>query len=328
MYRQRPGRTKDAFRQVHHRAAPAWRTAASSACVDGRAASAARVAAKIARLTCALGDRAHDDARAAARQHELGQQRHRQPAGDEREADHRRRSCGGGCRARSRRARGRCGCVISSQPSPAWPVVQASPASSASGTASRGGAPRGAARAGRARTGSRSRSWRSTPAGQRARLVLPLVAEHEVDVAERERGQRLLGLGLDQLAAQPRRVARERLHRRQRRAAARPTGTPRCAPGRRRVPAAAARSASASAGALEQRVGVLDQHERGVGQPHAAAGALEQRHAGLALEHRELLGDGRRRELQRVGDRGDRAALVQLAQQAQAAEVEHRKQCY
>ena len=71
--------------------------------------------------------------------------------------------------------------------------------------------------------------------------------------------------------------------------------------------------------ALEQRVGVPDEHQRGVGQPHAAAGALEQRHAGLALEHRELLRDGRRRELQRVGDRGDRPALVQLAQQAQAA---------
>ena len=67
-----------------------------------------------------------------------------------------------------------------------------------------------------------------------------------------------------------------------------------------------------------------DEHERGVGQAHAAAGALEQRHARLALEHGELLGDGRRRELQRVGDGGDRAARVQLAQQPQAAEVEHR----
>ena len=48
------------------------------------------------------------------------------------------------------------------------------------------------------------------PAGSRQRLVLPLVAEHEVEVAERERGQRLLGLGLDQLAAQPRRLALQR----------------------------------------------------------------------------------------------------------------------
>ena len=69
---------------------------------------------------------------------------------------------------------------------------------------------------------------------------------------------------------------------------------------------------------------MADEDERGVGQPHAAAGPLEQRHPGLALEHGELLGDGRGRELQRVGDGGDRAALVQLVQQAQAAEVEHR----
>ena len=159
--------------------------------------------------------------------------------------------------------------------------------------------------------------------GQPQRLVLPLVAEHEVDVAERERGQRLLGLGLDQLAAQPRRLA----------PSARSPGSRACiatdwkAAIRARpvtVPAAAARSASARRGALEQRLGVLDQHERRVGQPHAAAGPLEQLHAGLALEHRELLRDGRGRELQRVGDGGDRPALVQFAQQPQAAELEHR----
>jgi len=55
---------------------------------------------------------------------------------------------------------------------------------------------------------------------------------------------------------------------------------------------------------------VIDQHERHVGQAHAAAGAIEQTHAGLALARRELLRHRRRRELQRVGDRGDRAALV------------------
>ncbi len=77
-------------------------------------------------------------------------------------------------------------------------------------------------------------------------------------------------------------------------------------------------------GALEQRAGVLDEHQRRVGQAHAAAGPLEQPHAGLALEHRELLRDRRGRELERVGDRGDRPALVQLAQQPEAAEVEHR----
>ena len=51
---------------------------------------------------------------------------------------------------------------------------------------------------------------------------------------------------------------------------------------------------------------------------------LGRRDLGLALEHRELLGDGARRELERVGDRGDRAALVQLAQKPEPAQVEHR----
>ena len=91
------------------------------------------------------------------------------------------------------------------------------------------------------------------------------------------------------------------------------------------VPAAAARSASAERRALQQRLGVVDQHERGVGQAHPSPRALQQRHAGLALEHRELLRDGRGRELKRVRDGGDRPAVVQLAQQAQSPELEHRE---
>ena len=151
----------------------------------------------------------------------------------------------------------------------------------------------------------------------------PLVTEHEVDLAQREGGQRLLGLGLDQLAAQPRRVGRQRLHRRQREPQRH---------GLKRGDPPAARDRARSRGqiglgerrAREQRLRVVDQHERRVGQPHAATGAFEQLHAGLALEHRELLRDGRRRELERVGDGSDRPAFVQLAQEAQAVDVEHR----
>ena len=58
-----------------------------------------------------------------------------------------------------------------------------------------------------------------------------------------------------------------------------------------------------------------------VSQP--AAGLLEQRDAGLALEHGELLRHRRGRELERVRHRRDGAALVQLAEQAKAAKVEH-----
>ena len=89
------------------------------------------------------------------------------------------------------------------------------------------------------------------------------------------------------------------------------------------VPAAAARSASASAARSSSASACPTSVERRVGQAHAAAGALEQRHARLALEDRQLLGDRGGRELQRVGDRGDRPAGGELAQQADAAEVEH-----
>ena len=59
----------------------------------------------------------------------------------------------------------------------------------------------------------------------------------------------------------------------------------------------------------EQRVGVAEQDVRGGREPHAAPGGLEQRVADLALERRQLLGDRRRREMQRVGGRGERAVV-------------------
>ena len=89
------------------------------------------------------------------------------------------------------------------------------------------------------------------------------------------------------------------------------------------VPDAAARSASARAARSSSASACSTSDARRVGQAHAAAGALEQAHAGLAFEQRELLGDGARRELERVGDRGDRAAVVELFEQPEAAQLEH-----
>ena len=66
--------------------------------------------------------------------------------------------------------------------------------------------------------------------------------------------------------------------------------------------------------AFEQRLGVTHEHQCGVGEAHTAPCALEQLHAGLTLEHGQLLRDGRGRELERVRHRGNRASLVQLAQ--------------
>ena len=160
------------------------------------------------------------------------------------------------------------------------------------------------------------------PGRPRMGLVLPLVGEHEVDVPERERRQRLLGLGLDELAAQVGRPAGERPHRRD----GQPDGDG-LEGGESPPPGDAARGRRelglGELGPLEQRVGVADEHDRRVGQPHAPAGSLEQGHSRFTLEHRELLGHGRRREPHRLGHRGDRAACVQLVEQAQAPEVEH-----
>ena len=168
------------------------------------------------------------------------------------------------------------------------------------------------------------RAVRALDAGrQPPGLGLPLVAEHEVEVADGQRGQRLLGLGLDELAAEPRRRRGEALHRRECEAErdrfkAGDPGAPRDRAGRRREVGLGLR------GAVEERLCVLDEHAAGVGEPDTAAGSGEQRNAGVALEDRQLLGDGRGRELERVGDGGDRLAFAQLAQEAEAAKVKHR----
>ena len=153
-------------------------------------------------------------------------------------------------------------------------------------------------------------------------LALPLVGQDEVEVAERQRRQRLLGLGFHELAAQLGRLERQALHRRHGEAERR--RLERGDPG----PAGHAPRRRGQLGlrqlrALEQGAGVADEDQRGVGEPHAAPGRLEQRHSRLALQHGELLGDGGGRELERVGHRGDRAAGVQLVEQPQPAQVEH-----
>jgi len=50
---------------------------------------------------------------------------------------------------------------------------------------------------------------------------------------------------------------------------------------------------------------------------------LQQRDAYLALEHSEVLGDGRRVVGQRLGDRDRGAAVFQLTQQAEAIDIQH-----
>jgi hypothetical protein len=69
---------------------------------------------------------------------------------------------------------------------------------------------------------------------------------------------------------------------------------------------------------------VLHQPKAGIGQPEPAPDAFRQRNARLALELGQLLADGARRVGHRLGDRRDRSAGVQLAEEDELPEVEQR----
>ena len=70
-------------------------------------------------------------------------------------------------------------------------------------------------------------------------------------------------------------------------------------------------------------LGVPDQGHPGGREADAPAGVLQQRHARIALQRGELLGDRGRRVGAGLRDRGDRAQVGQVAQQPQAADVKH-----
>ena len=74
---------------------------------------------------------------------------------------------------------------------------------------------------------------------------------------------------------------------------------------------------------FEHRLRMVHQQQRLRGELHPAADRLEQRDTGLAFEHVELMGDGRRAVAQRAGDGRQRAPVMQLPQEAKAVDVEH-----
>ena len=156
----------------------------------------------------------------------------------------------------------------------------------------------------------------------RARRVVVLLGDHEVHVAEAQCGQRRLRVGLDDLALElgvallerPQRRDHERVGARLERGhahAARHTA--------RRLREVGLRLLEPR----DHRVRVDHQPAAGLRELHAAADALEQLDPGVALERRELLGDGRRRVGERLGHRGDRAPRRELAQHPEPADVEH-----
>ena len=73
----------------------------------------------------------------------------------------------------------------------------------------------------------------------------------------------------------------------------------------------------------EHEVGVADEHLGGAGEPHAAPVALEHGLADLALQRRELLRHRGGREVERLGGGRQGPLLGDLAQDTQAAGVDH-----
>ena len=76
---------------------------------------------------------------------------------------------------------------------------------------------------------------------------------------------------------------------------------------------------------VEDRLGVLHQRLPRLGEDDPARASLEQARAGLPLEHRDLLRDGRGRVGEDVGGARQRAAARDLAQHTQSADVQHRR---
>ena len=270
----------------------------------------------------AAGDERGGDAADAARRARGRAAARRRPSCAPSRAGWPGRRSGSGRRARSRRAPGR-----RAGASRGGPVLERAPTQTASARRARPTRRRPASgwwagsitRTCSVSSGSRARS------GQTGRGTPSYSSPTTTSRCPRRRSPHgLLDLDLGRLDADVGVVGGEPGDRRARRAAGTPSGTPRsgrCRPG---GPATSAASVGLRGlHAVEQRAGVLDEQPPGVGEPERAAGALEQRRAGLALEHGQLLGDRAGRVVERAGGGVDGSAGVELAQQAEAAQVEH-----
>ena len=169
-----------------------------------------------------------------------------------------------------------------------------------------------------------SRSSRCSSRQARARRVLVLLGDRDVDPAAGEQRQRLLGLELGQLDPQRRYSAASRPSAGMTSAARGGLERRRRAPTPRTSPASRASSASSSSSPASTLAGARREHAPGVGQLEPPPGLAEQLDARLALQLRELLGDRRGRERERLGGARDRALGDELAQHDEAAGSEHR----
>jgi hypothetical protein len=74
----------------------------------------------------------------------------------------------------------------------------------------------------------------------------------------------------------------------------------------------------------EDSISVLHECPAGGREPDRPRAAFDERHTCLALERGDLLGYSRRREGERLGGRGDGAALGDLPEDAHAPDVQHK----
>ncbi len=149
-----------------------------------------------------------------------------------------------------------------------------------------------------------------------------LLGEGDVELAELERGQAVLRLEVAGRDVEVGVLLREGGDRRREQHAV-----------RARERGAAEHAGDVRRRAFERGLGGLELAQDALGAGHellpgrreaaGAAVALEQLDAGLALERLQLLGDRRSGVAERVGGGGDRAAGGELAQDAEAADVEH-----
>ena len=80
--------------------------------------------------------------------------------------------------------------------------------------------------------------------------------------------------------------------------------------------------------AVEDHVGVADEQLAGLGEAHAAGGALDQARAGLGLERGDLARHRGLGERERLGRGGEGAVRGDLAQDPQASDVKHVQSVY
>ena len=198
---------------------------------------------------------------------------------------------------------------MSWQAVPSWPAIHVAVARSARRIAVRSAS---GSVAGTATCRGSSVRLREDEAGvARARGEGVLVHDREVELGEPQRGEAVSGLEVVDGELEGRVVSSQRRDRR---------GHERLGRGLERGHAQAAGDDAREPGQVrlgdlelrQHRLGVGDERARGVGQPDAAAVALEQRDPDLALERGELLRDRRRRERERLGGRRDRPAGGEL----------------